>query len=151
WEHDDGFTVLMDSRVVKKTKVKFWIPGRTGVLNYVERVPTKKINGRSQKTEISPSYIQSFDARYLREVVRLCAAGSTDAAPITSFAISHDCFGVPANSAATLDDVLKAAVTAVYSRDVLTEQAAKWMVAAGGAPAHEATLAAGWGWGDIRE
>ncbi|NCT81940.1 MAG: T3/T7 RNA polymerase [Comamonadaceae bacterium] len=114
WTTPAGLLVVQDYRNSVGTELDFVVLGRRYRL-LVDR-EGDKLNARKQALGISPNFVHSLDAAHLMRTVLFCAADG-----ITSFAMIHDSYGVPAGQAATLRDNLRAAFVEQYQANVLAD------------------------------
>jgi hypothetical protein len=155
WTLGDGFKVLQDSRIIKESKAYYCIPGVATQVRYCARDPTEEIDPNKQQMQIAANYIHSFDAYFLREVLR--QAGDAGG---RSFGLAHDSFAVLPSEGYTLLGVLRKAIWFVYSRDWLMIHAGDWYeqsgtvggaCVTGGPPLHPESLVEGWLAGSVVE
>ena len=64
WTLADGFEALQDSRMIRKSKTSYWIPGLPKQITYSANDPTEAIDAEYQAREIGANYIHSFDALF---------------------------------------------------------------------------------------
>jgi len=112
WTTPAGLLVVQDYRDPIGAMLDFKVMGRRYQL-MIEK-EGDKLNTRKQSLGISPNFVHSLDAGHLMRTVLFCAADG-----ITSFAMIHDSYGVPAGQAGALRDNLRAAFVEQYSGDVL--------------------------------
>jgi hypothetical protein len=148
WTLGDGFTVLQDSRIVKKRSAKYCVPGIAKQITYASMDPTKEISAELQKRQTGANYIHSFDAYFWRQVITYCGEECSVFDRPASFALAHDSFGVPAGDAHTLLWSLTRAVREVYGPDWIAIHADHWRIKP---PAHDEMLSEGWSLGSLVE
>jgi hypothetical protein len=149
WTLPDGFSVLQDTRIMRGRDVNVmrWRapPLKPLRKRFKEQFPTAVLDRKRQMRALPPNVIHSFDAAFLRVVVRRCYAGTEfmkfmadpKPRPITSWGLAHDAFAVPASEVADLVATSKMAIYEVYGPDRLAALAGVFGV---DGPKHPAVL-----------
>lgn len=121
WSLPDGFEVVVDYRRVDKRQLCVQLrPGvryRPELWSYNDKMDGHAMGSRAMMA----NFIHSFDAAYLREVLR--QAGDKG---VSDFGLAHDSFAVPAQHRAALDKALIRARYMVFKADRLAEVQEAW-------------------------
>ena len=114
WTTPLGFPVTQEYQPRRLHRIKTYV---RGTLTYASRhVPGRGIDNTKQRNGVAPNFVHSLDAAaMMRTIIRLRDQG------ITSVAMVHDSFGVPAAHGDTLARELREAYIDIFSRDLLTE------------------------------
>lgn len=112
WTSPSGFLVQQDYRGNRRDLIQTSIGDRVRKLKI--RTETTKLCIRRQLNGISPNFVHSLDAAALVKTVNLCAARG-----ISSFAMVHDSFGVPAADVDILARTLREVYAEMFSTNLL--------------------------------
>jgi DNA-directed RNA polymerase len=116
WLTPDGFEAIHYRADLSKSMVETYLDGRLRLTLYAE---TPKLSSQDMALAVAPNWVHSLDAALLRESIN---RGLALEAPIVSYAMVHDSFGV---HAARMPDFLrlciKPAFVEMYRTDVLRE------------------------------